>query len=131
VSSEQLEASHFGSGRRNPDATVRGGQLPAALRVATEGQPAARATLAAALASGAGHAYLFAGPGGASLRESARAFAAELLATGAEDPEGARGRALADPSPHPDLVWLTPPGAQHLVDEVRERVIRGAGPRQF
>ena len=33
------------------------------------------------------------------------------------------GEPLLDPSPHPDLVWLRPPGAQHLVEDVRESVI--------
>jgi DNA polymerase-3 subunit delta' len=61
----------------------------------------------------------------------ARAFAAEILATGAEDPDDARRRALLDPSPHPDLVWLIPRGAQHLVEEVRERVIRASAYRPF
>ena len=56
---------------------------------------------------------------------------AELLAAGAPDPDSARRRALADPSPHPDLAWLDPPGAQHLVDEVRERVIEAAPYRPF
>src|ERR1700761_8922141 len=60
-----------------------------------------------------------------------RAFAAEILAAGAADPEDARRRALLDPSPHPDLVWLAPRGAQHMVDEVRERVIRAAAYRPF
>jgi DNA polymerase-3 subunit delta' len=38
---------------------------------------------------------------------------------------------LLDPSPHPDLVWLTHSGAQHLVEDVRERVIRAASYRPF
>jgi DNA polymerase-3 subunit delta' len=101
-------------------------QLPDALAEATRHQPRARATLGAALASGPTHAYLFRGPRGAGKRTAARAFAAELLVMGAPDPEDARRRALLDPSPHPDLVWLRPPGAQHLVDEVRESVIRAA-----
>jgi DNA polymerase III subunit delta' len=105
--------------------------LPQHLVVATERQPAARAALAAALAAGPSHAYLFAGPGGAGMRAAARAFAAELIADGAPDPESARRRALAEPSPHPDLVWLRPPGAQHLVEEVRERVIKGIAYRPF
>src|SRR4051794_25176496 len=54
-----------------------------------------------------------------------------MLAAAAADPEDARRRALLDPSPHPDLVWLTPPGAQHMVEEVRERVIRAAAYRPF
>jgi DNA polymerase-3 subunit delta' len=110
-----------------PDTTL---ELPAALRDATEQQPAARAALAAALAAPV-HAYLLAGPPGSGKRRAARAFAAELLAQGAPDPDDARRRALADPSPHPDLVWLAPQGTQHLVDEVRTRVITAAAYRPF
>ena len=105
--------------------------LPEHIERATERQPAARAAIAAALGAGASHAYLFAGPGGADMRAAARALAAELLAIGAPDAESARRRALAEPSPHPDLVWLTPPGAQHLVEEVREQVIKGIAYRPF
>jgi DNA polymerase-3 subunit delta' len=105
-------------------------ELPQTLRDATEQQPAARAALAAALAAPV-HAYLLAGPPGSGKREAARAFAAELLAQGAPDPDDARRRALADPSPHPDLVWLAPQGTQHLVDDVRRRVITAAAYRPF
>jgi DNA polymerase III subunit delta' len=98
---------------------------------ATEHQPRARGALAAALATGPCHAYLFQGPRGAGKRAAARAFAAEILAVGAGDPDEARRRALLDPSPHPDLVWLAPTGAQHLVEEVRERVIRAAAYRPY
>jgi DNA polymerase III subunit delta' len=101
------------------------------LAEATEHQPRARAALDAALEAGPSHAYLFRGPRGAGKRAAARAFAAEILAAGAEDPDDARRRALLDPSPHPDLVWLAPSGAQHLVEAVRERVIRGASYRPF
>jgi DNA polymerase III subunit delta' len=94
-------------------------------------QPRARVALEAALASGPSHAYLFRGPRGAGKRAAARAFAAEILAAGADDPEDARRRALLDPSPHPDLVWIAPRGAQHLVEEVRERVIRASAYRPF
>ena len=94
-------------------------------------QARAEAALSAALESGPSHAYLFRGPRGAGKRAAARAFAAEILATGAEDPDDARRRALLDPSPHPDLVWLAPSGAQHLVEAVRERVIRAASYRPF
>ena len=73
---------------------------------ATEHQARARVALSAALACGPSHAYLFRGPRGAGKRAAARAFAAEILAAGAEDPDDARRRALLDPSPHPDLVWL-------------------------
>jgi DNA polymerase III subunit delta' len=100
--------------------------IPEALVEATRHQPRAQATLGAALAAGPTHAYLFRGPRGAGKRTAARAFAAELLAGGSADPDDARRRALLDPSPHPDLVWIRPPGAQHLVEDVRESVIRAA-----
>jgi DNA polymerase-3 subunit delta' len=105
--------------------------VPTALLEATEHQARARVALTAALASGPSHAYLFRGPRGAGKRAAARALAAEILATDAADPDDARRRALLDPSPHPDLVWLAPRGAQHLVDEVRERVIRASVYRPF
>jgi len=105
--------------------------LPAALAAATEHQPRSRLALSAALTSGPAHAYLFRGPRGSGKRAAARAFAAEILATGASDPGGARRRALLDPSPHPDFAWLAPRGAQHLVEEVREQVIRAAVYRPF
>jgi DNA polymerase III subunit delta' len=101
------------------------------LQRATEHQPRARVALSAALASGPSHAYLFRGPRGAGKAAAARAFAAEILAVGATDPDDARRRALLDPSPHPDLVWLAPRGAQHMVEEVREKVIRAASYRPF
>jgi DNA polymerase III subunit delta' len=96
-----------------------------------EHQPRARVALAAALEAGPSHAYLLRGPRGSGKRAAARAFAAEILASAADDPDDARRRALLDPSPHPDLVWLTPRGAQHLVEEVREQVIRAAAYRPF
>jgi DNA polymerase-3 subunit delta' len=102
-----------------------------ALEEATEHQPRARMALGAALESGPSHAYLFRGPRGAGKRAAARAFAAEILAAGAEDADDARRRALLDPSPHPDLVWLAPRGSRHLVEEVREQVIRAASRRPF
>ena len=102
-----------------------------ALEDSTTHQPRARVALSAALDAGPSHAYLFRGPHGAGKRAAARAFAAEILAAGAADPEDARRRALLDPSPHPDLVWLAPTGAQHLVEAVRERVISAAAYRPF
>ena len=104
--------------------------MPQALAEATQDQPSARVALSGAL-SAPSHAYLFAGPAGAGKRAAARAFAGELLALGAPDPDSARRRALLDPSPHPDLAWLRPPGAQHLVEEVRERIIEAAPYRPF
>jgi DNA polymerase III subunit delta' len=101
------------------------------LEEATEHQARARVALTAALASEPSHAYLFRGPQGAGKRAAARAFAAEMLAAAAADPDDVRRRALLDPSPHPDLVWLAPRGAQHMVEEVRERVIRAAAYRPF
>jgi DNA polymerase III subunit delta' len=102
-----------------------------ALDDSTIHQPRAKLALAAALVAGPSHAYLFRGPRGAGKRAAARAFAAEILASAAEDAEDARRKALLDPSPHPDLVWLAPKGAQHMVEEVRERVIRAAAYRPF
>jgi DNA polymerase-3 subunit delta' len=105
--------------------------LPEALELATRDQPRARLALGAALSSGPAHAYLLRGPRGSGKRAAARAFAAEILAAGAADPADARRRALLDPSPHPDLVWLRPRGSQHLVEEVRAQVIRAAAYRPF
>jgi DNA polymerase-3 subunit delta' len=107
------------------------GSKSEALDSATEHQARARVALQGALAGEPSHAYLFRGPRGSGKRAAARSFAAEILAAAAADPEDARRRALLDPSPHPDLVWLAPAGAQHMVEEVRERVIRAAAYRPF
>lgn len=96
----------------------------------TAEQSSAHIALAAALETPS-HAYLFSGPAGSGKSEAARAFAGDLLALGAPDPDSARRRALLDPSPHPDLAWLKPAGAQHLVAEVRERIIEAAPYRPF
>jgi DNA polymerase-3 subunit delta' len=106
-------------------------ELTHPLLEATEEQPGVRAALAAALRVGPSHAYLFVGPSGSGKAAAARAFVAELLAIGADDPDEARRRALADPSPHPDLAWLRPPGNQHLVDDVRGEVIGSVAYRPF
>lgn len=105
--------------------------MTTAIEDSTAHQPRARMALGAALASGPSHAYLFRGPRGAGKETAARAFAAEILAAASEDPEDARRRALLDPSPHPDLVWLSPRGSQHMVEEIREQVIRAAAYRPF
>jgi DNA polymerase III subunit delta' len=105
--------------------------MASALDIPTQHQFKVRMTFEAALRAGPSHAYLLRGPRGSGKRTAARAFAAEILATGAEDPDDARRRAMLDPSPHPDFVWIAPRGAQHLVEEVRERVIRAAAYRPF
>jgi len=105
-------------------------EVPETIAAATEHQPAARMALASALSSPT-HAFILTGPPGTGKRTAARALAAELLTEGSPDAAEARRRALADPSPHPDLVWLEPPGAQHLVETVRERVIGAAAYRPF
>lgn len=102
-----------------------------ALEEATAEQPGVRAALVAALRNGPSHAYVFAGPSGSGKAAAARAFAAELLAAGSPDPDDARRRALAERSPHPDLVWLRPPGNQHLVEDVRREVIANVSYRPF
>ena len=106
-------------------------ELPETIAAATAEQPGARAALAAALRRGPAHAYSFTGPTGSGKAAAARAFAAEILAAGAADPGEARRRALADPSPHPDLTWLRPPGNQHLVESVRAEVIGAVSYRPF
>lgn len=121
-----------------PDREIAAAVADGPLLEATEHQPRVRAALVAALNGGASHAYLFHGPEGAGKRPAARAFAAELLAAGAreagqaeDEAVGARRRALLDPSPHPDLVWVAPDGLQHRVEDIRERVIRTASRRPF
>ena len=88
------------------EAARRGTPVPAALAEATRHQPRAGCPGGSArLTRPRLHLPRAAGPGKAA---AARAFAAELLAVGAPNPEDARRRALLDPSPHPDLVWLRP-----------------------
>lgn len=96
------------------------------LAEATARQQRAGSELKAALDQGPSHAYLFQGPSGSGKAKVARAFAAEILTAGSADPEDARRRALLDPSPHPDLVWLAPKGMSHAVKEIRDRVIHQA-----
>jgi DNA polymerase-3 subunit delta' len=106
-------------------------EVPATVADATAEQPGVRAALTAALRVGPSHAYVFVGPSGSGKADAARAFVAELLAAGSSDPAEARRRALAVNSPHPDLAWLRPPGAQHLVDDVRREVIAAIAYRPF
>ena len=73
-------------------------------------QHEAKRLLAAALADGPVHAYLFHGPAGVGKRELARRFAAELLGDHARVERGS----------HPDLYLLEPLGDQIRIDDVRE-----------
>jgi DNA polymerase-3 subunit delta' len=98
---------------------------------ATRKQVRARLAINAALRDGPSHAYLVTGPSGSGKRESVRAFAAEILATDSPDPASTRRRAMLDPSPHPDLVWLRPVGMSHAVADVRDRLIRTAPLKPF
>ena len=96
----------------------------------TEDHPHARMSLSTALATGPSHAYLFHGPAGVGKRTAARAFAAELLAEGSDDPAGARRRTLA--GTHPDLTWVRPTGAHVMrTQDVDEPVIAAASRTPF
>jgi DNA polymerase-3 subunit delta' len=98
----------------------------------TERQAHARAVLGAALPPDGrpSHAYLFHGPAGAGKRTAARAFAAELLADGAPDPDAVRSR--VGRGAHPDLTWVTPSGAHELlVADVDQPVVAAAARTPF
>lgn len=76
------------------------------------------------------HAYLFYGPGGAGKRAAARAVAAELLASGSSEPEGARARVRS--GSHPDLTWVVPSGAHEiLVSDIDQPVVAAASKTPF
>jgi DNA polymerase-3 subunit delta' len=92
-----------------------------------ERHPHARAVLGAALPPDGhpSHAYLFHGPAGSGKAQAARAFAAELLADGARDPDNARTR--VEHGVHPDLTWVAPASsAGILVADVDEPVVAAA-----
>jgi DNA polymerase III subunit delta' len=97
-----------------------------------ERHPHARAVLAPAFGVPAApsHAYLFHGPGGAGKRAVARALAAELLAEGSANPDGARARVMS--GAHPDLTWVVPSGAHEiLVSDIDGPVISAASRTPF
>ena len=92
-----------------------------------ERHPHARAVLGGGLppAGSPSHAYLFHGPAGSGKARTARAFAAELLAEGAPDPDGVRGRVAR--GTHPDLTWVVPTGAAEMrVEDLEAPVITAA-----
>ena len=99
--------------------------MSAPVLAGTEDHPQARIVLSSALASGPSHAYLFHGPAGTGKRTVARAFAAELLAEGQDDPDDVRLR--VDHGTHPDLTWVRPSGAHQMrVEDVNEPVVAAA-----
>ena len=95
-----------------------------------EAHPHAAAVLGAALRGRPSHAYLFHGPAGSGKREAARAFAAELLARDAPDPENAKARTIS--GVHPDLTWVAPSGAHIMLrGDVDQSVVAAAGHTPF
>ena len=97
-----------------------------------EPHPHARAVLLPALppAGKPSHAYLFHGPSGTGKRTVARAFAAALLADGAQQPQTVLLRVQRDA--HPDLTWVTPSGASEvLVGDIDEPVVAAAAHTPF
>jgi DNA polymerase-3 subunit delta' len=91
----------------------------------TEDHPQARMVLSTALAGTPSHAYLFHGPAGTGKRTVARAFAAELLAAGSDDPDAVRLR--VQHGTHPDLTWVRPTGAHVMrVEDVSQPVVSAA-----
>jgi DNA polymerase-3 subunit delta' len=89
------------------------------------GQPAAVAALRAAVDRPV-HAWLFVGPSGAGGRSAARAFAAELFASGASEEEAARHRRLAVAEQHPDLHVVERTGAAIPIEAARDIVRRAS-----
>jgi DNA polymerase III subunit delta' len=100
--------------------------------LALDAHPHAAAVLGAALRPDGrpAHAYLLHGPAGSGKRDAAREFAAELLADGAADPDGARARVRH--GSHPDLTWVAPSGAHEMLRrDVDESVVAAAARTPF
>ena len=97
---------------------------------ALEPHPHAAAVLGAAVDGRPSHAYLLHGPAGTGKRAAARAVAAELLARGAPDADGARLRVMH--GAHPDLTWVVPSGAHEMLRrDVDEAVVSAAAHTPF
>ena len=95
-----------------------------------EAHPHAKAVLGAALTDEPAHAYLLHGPAGSGKRSAARAFAGELLARGAKDPQNVKTR--VDHGAHPDLTWVAPSGAHEMLRrDVDEAVVAAAAHTPF
>jgi DNA polymerase-3 subunit delta' len=97
-----------------------------------EPHPHARAVLLPALppTGSPSHAYLFHGPSGTGKRTVARAFAAALLADGAQQPRTVLERVQR--GAHPDLTWVIPSGASEvLVSDIDEPVVAAAAHTPF
>jgi DNA polymerase-3 subunit delta' len=76
------------------------------------------------------HAYLFEGPAGSGKEEVAREYAAELLAEGSADPEGAAARVRT--GAHPDLTWVAPTSSAGLLKgDIDEPVVAAAARTPF
>jgi DNA polymerase-3 subunit delta' len=95
-----------------------------------ETHPHAAAVLHSALEGRPNHAYLLQGPAGSGKREAARAFAAELLAEGAPDPDNARVR--VQHGTHPDLTWVVPSGAHEMTrPDIDDAIVAAASHTPF
>lgn len=71
------------------------------------------------------HAYLIVGPEGSGKRAAARAFAADLLASGLDDAGAARARRLVAAEAHPSLTVVEREGAS-ITKEQADEVVRQA-----
>ena len=103
--------------------------------LALNAHPHARAVLGAALKGEPAHAYLLHGPAGSGKKEAARAFAGELLARGAKDPENDADAGAARRAPRSDVgrTERRPRDARRDVDEAgrrrgRAHAVRGQAP---